>query len=210
MINVASTIITVVNSFTFDHICRLVVEESIFLGERLGLRCRLILRLLTCPLLIMNKSTTCVRLYWLKRWTLDWWLLSGFYMLCANGDFPVLNLYGQIHVTFINSIFNYERSLVSGCLQWGLITAWQLQQMMKACLQMIEAYSSFALLCSKTGPANLSSIILALINWLSIALVLPLVVSPSSKQICFRTTQTCSTGVYLANRVSKNRLRWSN
>lgn len=88
-------------------------------------------------------------------------------MLCANGDFPAWNLDGRIHVTFLNSIFNYGRGLLSSCLQWALITVWQLQQMMKACLEMIEVYSSFALLCSETGPANFDSITLALINWRS-------------------------------------------
>lgn len=52
----------------------------------------------------------------------------------------------------------------SSCLQWALITVWQFQQMMKACLEMIEVYSSFALVCRETGPSNFNSIILDLIN----------------------------------------------
>lgn len=36
---------------------------------------------------------------------------------------------------------------------------------MKVCLEMTEVYSSFALFCSETGPADFDSIILAFINW---------------------------------------------
>ena len=87
---------------------------------------------------------------------------------CQWGFPPAWNCDGRIHVTFLNSIFNYGRP-PSSCLQWALITVWQLEQMMKACPEMIEAYSSFALLCCKTGPAHLNSIISVLINWHNIS-----------------------------------------